>query len=512
MSRTFVFVDISRKQEFIFKSNKLKDNIKNSFIIKSITEFQDHSNYGEKEICLDRFIDYHKGKKEYCGGGNSIISFADENEAKEFIRNYSRNVLETYPDLELYLSKYNEEGKDTFDNKVYTELIKEANKLKEKRRSRYQKISFGIERLDKETGFPVEAKVNEEDSNNKTKEMKEKARRYLGNVLKLPNNSDVKITFEFDDYKAEDKQNYIGIISIDGNGMGDLMKYISDTKIKLKVSKEIRNIYYGAVSDFLKELNKFKKEGVKKCITPIVSAGDDLCLVLDGKIAIDAAAIILENIKRRSLQIKEIKDILKEGLTACAGVAIVKAGYPFFDAYKEAERMCKNGKKYLHKIKNIDKKYFSIIDWQIVQGSNIEANDFIENLKVKDEKYHIKPLIVDAHRSYYDSTNEIYVFSYEDFKNVSKKINEEIDNGQISSSTLKKLQVSFYNGFESYEIDIEDRRKEHTEQLHEIIRECFTNEKVESRHGVLILPSKNKIYVLNDIIDSLKFLTTIDSN
>ncbi len=508
MNKTFVLVDVSKKQEFIFKSSRLKDNLTNSHIIKSITEYNDSQDYSQMDVSLNSFIKKCKASKVYCGGGNSIISFDSEGEAKDFIRKYSKAVLEKYPDLELYLSMLKKEDNSVFNNDDRKELIKKASELKEKRRSRYEKVSFGIENIDKETGFPMESRKDVKEY----EKIVNIARYNLSNILDLDKNSSVEITSQLEEYKAKSKDgvSYMGIISIDGNGMGDLVNKIKDIEALSRFSDEIRRIYFKAVTDYLKQLGKGKS--TKEYVTPIVSAGDDLCLIMNGKIAIDAAAKIIENIKKESMESQEIKKITKWGLTACAGVVIVKGGYPFFDAYKEAEKMCKNAKMYLHNIKREDEEYFSVVDWKIVQGSNIEANDFIENIKIKNEKYHIKPLIVDKYKSYYESTNNTYIFSYHDFKSITNKIKDMIKENKISRSTLKRLQESFYDGFESYKIDIEARRKEHTEELFKIIMEHFSDKNIENELGVIKTPFGENIYLLNDIIDSLKFLTIINSN
>lgn len=504
MGKTFVFVDISKKQEFIFKSNKLKDNLKNSYIIKSITEYDDSENYNDMKVSLNEFVKKYKAEKVFCGGGNSIIGFIDNDKAKKFIREYSRKVLETYPDLELYISKIEKKNDSEFFIEDKKCLSHKANKLKEKRRSRYEKISFGVEKLDGETGFPIQVK---EDSIYCDKVIISKAKENLKFILNLSKNASIDITSELGDYKGKDKMSYIGIISLDGNGMGKLVDSCQSIKELHNLSNDIRDIYYQSISEYLEKLGEYDNEDIKKYITPIISAGDDLCLILDGRIAIDAAANIIKNIREKSKKNEFIKKKMSNGLTTCGGIAIVKAGYPFFDGYREAEKLCKKSKTYLHKIKDNDEEYLSFIDWKIVQGSNIESRDFIENIKEKGEIYHIKPLIVDDIKSYFKEDKEAYIFSYLDFKELKKNMEEMILKKKISKSTLKKLQESFYDGYESYKIDIDNRRKEHTEELFSIISKTFLS---SNNYGVIETSPKDHIYILNDIIDAFNFLITID--
>ena len=78
-------------------------------------------------------------------------------------------------------------------------------------------------------------------------------------------------------------------------------------------------------------------------LRPILLGGDDLTFVCDGRIALDLAATAL-----REFEAHPIPHLGKDGgtmkLTACAGVALVKAHAPFDRSYELAQRLCKSAK------------------------------------------------------------------------------------------------------------------------------------------------------------------------
>jgi hypothetical protein len=87
---------------------------------------------------------------------------------------------------------------------------------------------------------------------------------------------------------------------------------------------------------------------------PIVFGGDDVTFVCDGRLGVTLAKLYAEEFA------KETGARVGYGgsLTACAGVAIVKAHYPFARAYQLAEELIKSAKQYRREIKDQNE------DWQ----------------------------------------------------------------------------------------------------------------------------------------------------
>ena len=106
------------------------------------------------------------------------------------------------------------------------------------------------------------------------------------------------------------------------------------------------------------------EEGVLP-IRPLILAGDDICYVTDGRIALETARIFLEYIQQENVQ--------GLPLNACAGVAVVKAHFPFSRAYQLAEELCRNAKNQIPEGTDA-----SWLDWHVDQG---ELQDSLQEVR-----------------------------------------------------------------------------------------------------------------------------------
>ena len=100
-----VVMEVSQKQNYIFKTNRLAENIGASILIRSITESL------AKEIAVEIEEKYQQTCEIILeGGGKSIYAFTSEECAREFVRRMSRTALEKYPGVELFFARhsYNE--------------------------------------------------------------------------------------------------------------------------------------------------------------------------------------------------------------------------------------------------------------------------------------------------------------------------------------------------------------------------------------------------------------------
>lgn len=71
----------------------------------------------------------------------------------------------------------------------------------------------------------------------------------------------------------------------------------------------------------------------------IITAGDDICFVTEGRIGIECAVAFIKALSKR----KNKED--GEGYAACGGVAIVHQKYPFYQAYELAEMLWQSCEK-----------------------------------------------------------------------------------------------------------------------------------------------------------------------
>jgi hypothetical protein len=91
---------------------------------------------------------------------------------------------------------------------------------------------------------------------------------------------------------------------------------------------------------------------------PIVFGGDDVTFVCDGRLGIALATIYAEEFA------KETGSRICGALTACTGVALVKAHYPFARAYQMAEQLLKSAKAYRREVRGEHPEWSqACLDW-----------------------------------------------------------------------------------------------------------------------------------------------------
>jgi len=159
------------------------------------------------------------------------------------------------------------------------------------------------------------------------------------------------------------------------NNLGQLLKDAQNTLLT-NLTLAI-NDYAHKIRDFSESIKKATVDSAKKATVdvlakeaekfrimparPLVLGGDDVTFIVRGDLALDFTKVFLAEFENRSndelTQLKEshpeLKNILPEQLTACAGIAYVKASQPFYQGYHLADSLCKYAKKCS---KNLDKK------------------------------------------------------------------------------------------------------------------------------------------------------------
>ncbi len=140
-------------------------------------------------------------------------------------------------------------------------------------------------------------------------------------------------------------EGYIAVIHIDGNGVGQhVLKYGNDLAGLKKFSASLRTVTESAAKAAFDALVNHPESDDAQWIQAraIVLGGDDLTVIVHGKFAIPFAEFYL-----RDFRMKADKHPETRGITASAGIALVKSGWPFAQAHALAEDLCRATKKEL---------------------------------------------------------------------------------------------------------------------------------------------------------------------
>lgn len=399
MKKLLLIMEVSQKQAYIFKNKELKKNIDASYTIDEITS----SGYFEKY-----FPEYYNKEKNlvYSGGGHTILVFDNdveendntgkENQAVRFAKKLSKQIFCDYDGLEVFIKimDYNENDDPS---KNIQNLMKKLEEKKAIRRASFRQGTFGMEvsKGEAERVFDSEKKEKEAEQRKKDAEnRREKRIREEKKKIQEEETTHYELVTQLEKLGGnKDDNNFIAVVHIDGNLMGKkvqendkelrkILDRISDPEKKLDMyrekkqefSEKIDKLFKGAYSDMQDAVKKQIENGNLKDLSleevvneekqinfpvrRIITAGDDICFVSEGRIGIECAVEYMKALWKRS----------KGENSACAGVAIVHQSYPFYKAYEIAESLCSSAKKYNASLDKEGCANACAIDWHIEYG------------------------------------------------------------------------------------------------------------------------------------------------
>lgn len=499
--KTLIMFEISQKQQFIFRTNRLLENIGSSHIIRELTtnpiKLFNNSNF---KNYLKEPIDLPEASYRIVGGGSATFIFDKKEDAQTFARNLSKSVIKYLPSIELFLvsktinwsSEYLYQTKNNLG--VINELRDELARKKNQRKHSVKQLSWGIQQSCISSGLPANTMIKDIDS----EEAQPRAEEFkiILDIGKNTRNDEYYKRFVLDNpYLEEPEQytlltedvlqkvfytknsanqkSYLAIISIDGNAMGvKVSKFFEQTfenneqfiNEYKNFTQRIDNAYTDAfrktihfvmerydiwAKDFYGEAAQ-EKECWKKIIPirPIIASGDDITFITYGKLGIEIAKTFIQNLQQQTITIGPNKHTYH--FEACAGVAIVRHKYPFWLGFEIANQLCANAKK---RLKADEQKWLelgmgtaetpydtSLIDWQLISHS-----DTVQDIATYRNKYfQTEDEVQLVMRPYYIQPKNAKIkhfANYEEaFKNVAiKAIQQSKENEQNTENKNKNF-------------------------------------------------------------------------
>lgn len=502
-----VIVEIGRKQNYIFSSNKMKEIIGASMIIRYISEELPRKIKHVDNTCFvkdDTIVATGGGQIIIEGGGHSIYHFYEEKSAKAFISALSYTVQKEFPGIDLWCTSINyDEQSDILKDKI-DELFKKlsAKKSGASHTRNLTQYSYGIERLCESTQQAASSLINNRFVSDEIKSKLDfanpaKTKEYFKNLYNPEKADMVSDIDQFDDYG-----NKIAVVHMDGNQLGVKLQMFSEVMQPLATESipQFNERYLNAYRIFSQEIDHAFKlafrnmldqlsvqlnqsteefEQAKKLVfRPIIFAGDDVSFLIPGSLGVTAAKHMLLNLQNNPINIPYLDETgtqkqLSFTLHACAGIAIVNNGYPFSKAHQLAEELCSSAKSRVLQDRRIEDQLVDKAHQQVLEDAS--ALDF-----------HI--LHGDWNDSIYDLRDQEY--AHEDYRLTMKPYYV------LDESCLKQLVVSsnYHNQLTTFE-----------EALYQIKYSGIARSKVKKMREMLKKgPAEAKKYaLLNQLFDAL---------
>ena len=383
-----LFVDLRAIQNYIFSSNKLKDNIGASYIVSTLlnkVEGKDLCKNSSGDIKSDSGSENNEEEKGFCGGGNLYLQCKTEDEAKNIVRNLSKRIFEKAPGLSFNAVILKAEEEKDFSYRMQ----RLYQKMAEEKRTHHQITTL--------PSYGINAQCSAGPLSAQYLDNSEGSRKYISEVVQVKRIAAKRAESEFkdkykealgDDFEPTDEflkisplkgeDSHIAVVHIDGNGIGAIFSTLKTLSDYQEFSNKLNNDMQQALRETIKILeDKIRKrewdynyktvneENVLKYILPlrpIYIGGDDITFVCEGRLGIELSCIFIEEVQ---------KLLNRDDVSFCAGVAIAKTNFPFFQIYKAADALCRSAKnKRLQDIKEeVAKKSDSYIDFHMINSS-----------------------------------------------------------------------------------------------------------------------------------------------
>ncbi len=358
-----LYVDLRAIQNYIFSSNKLKENIGASYLVSDI-------------FIINEFKDKEIG---FCGGGNLYLQCENKAQARNIVKSLSMKIFETAPGL-----SFNAVILKTREEEDFSSRMESLHQKLEEEKQTHQQITTL-------RSYGVNAQCSSGPLSAQYVDYSDGGRKYISEVVKAKrlaaDKAKNKINKEYQDIlgkefelsedlnklgQKEGEDSHIAVVHIDGNEIGKLYKDQKSLSEYQNLSRKMNNAMSDALKATIKiladnilegkwkyyeqEINSGNAESLQLPLRPIYIGGDDITFVCEGKLGIVLACTYIEQVKK----ILNEKDI-----TFCAGIAIAKTNFPFFQIYKAAEALCRSAKN--KRIK--EDKDESYIDFHMINSS-----------------------------------------------------------------------------------------------------------------------------------------------
>jgi hypothetical protein len=452
-----VLIETLGNQEFIFASNKLRENVGASELVWRIGDLcRRLANYDGNEIPLDnrqrithiaewldgesmiqgasellhhvnQFIRARISSNHQCAvlmatSGKALIRVPNEATAQALIRAVTYWARCEAPGLDVH-GLFREEPHDSRTD--YQNFVTELHSSHWQHRSeipsqqeRFQRIPIASDC--RTTNFPANRLFPLPHEGEqplsvvaiaKRKVAESGWRRLTGHV------PDVCFATTIDELDRMDDLEWLSIVHADGNGLGQIFigfgTACGDQSVQgystlldafsIALDQTTSAAFQEAAQVVAQQWQRIRKKSSRRGrqtdfipLIPLVLGGDDLTVVCEGRLAIAFTTAYLTAFERLAAENQTIKQICQH-VSACAGIAIIKPHFPFSAGYRLSEQLLRRAKAVKQKCEG---RICSAFDFHVLRDSSDADLERIETLlrlhptPATEEQLFHRPIVV----------------------------------------------------------------------------------------------------------------------
>lgn len=295
LSMKLVIVSTVKIQEYIFGSNRLRENIGGSYLVDAVTgdwafeQLDGKKTNARKQAgrwMLDDSERIETGRLDaevlYAGGGNFTALFVYDADARTFTRELSRKILEDAPGLRFVIAHRDFIWETQALGDAVPALLEQVEREKLARSDVSPLLGQGVTMACQSTGLPAREYVEEAPKTGvwypasgeiaaKMNAAENDANTRLNREIPIPASvADFVYPFDFDKLgRSEGSESYLAVVHADGDGMGQRLIELCD---QLTDSGDGNRVYIMTVRDFSRKLEDAASKALKDALAELVDS------------------------------------------------------------------------------------------------------------------------------------------------------------------------------------------------------------------------------------------------
>lgn len=337
MERYLYGASVQGIQQFVFRTNKLKSIVGASELVARICtrEFTDLLGHTDD----DRWIEEHR----VVSAAGNIKYILEEEDCRRAVREFPKQIMTIAPGITISQAviQYDEAAE-------FSSLVDELETSLKAQRNRPASPLFvgqlGIRR-DARTGEPLlNGKAPSESADEYASSIPDLCKKSFGSDV-----SPKQIAFDVS--KLTSKNDWIAIVHVDGNSMGQVVQKIGRDRDRFAAfSKSLDKVTELSANDAFNSIKASFDNSDTIPIRPVFLGGDDMTVIIRAELAIEYTKAYMRAFEKHSESElgQYLSGVFAEGekhLTSCGGIAFVKSSYPFYYGCNLAEQLCSEAKK-----------------------------------------------------------------------------------------------------------------------------------------------------------------------